>query len=417
MAFYSGTKTNQNLVFGNKGEIGNSSFTHSEISDANITTTENKILASDGAADDIFGSSVAVGNGRIVVGAAADDDNGSASGSAYIFDLDGTQLAKITASDGAGSDSFGTSVAVGNGRIVVGASGDDDNGSSSGSAYIFDLDGTQLAKITASDGALGDLFGSSVAVGNGRIVVGAYGDDDNGSDKGSAYIFDLDGTQLAKILASDGAANDNFGTSVAVGNGRIVVGALGDGSYSGSAYIFDLDGTQLAKITASDGGSSDYFGISVAIGNGRIVVGAYGDNSEQGSAYIFDLYGTQLAKITASDGAASDYFGIRVAVGSGRIVVGAYADDDNGSSSGSAYIFDLDGNLLAKITASDAAAGDIFGSSVAVGNGRIVVGATGDDDNGSDSGSAYIYNTNEYYDDYVEKIANDKIGKYTRLTG
>ena len=122
-------------------------------------------------------------------------------------------------------------------------------------------------------------------------------------------------------------------------------------------------------------------------------------------------------KITASDGANNDRFGESVAVGSGRIVVGAYEDDDNGSSSGSAYIFDLAGTQLAKITASDAAANDNFGISVAIGNGRIVVGANGDDDNGSISGSAYIYNTNEYYDDYVEKIADNRIGKYTKLTG
>jgi hypothetical protein len=367
-----------------------------------ITTTpsnETKITASDGAADDWFGRSVAVGSGRIVVGARDDDDNGSSSGSAYIYDLDGNQLAKITASDGAANDFFGSSVAVGSGRIVVGAFGDDDNGSSSGSAYIYDLDGNQLAKITASDGAGLDRFGLSVAVGSGRIVVGARDDDDNGSSSGSAYIYDLDGNQLSKITASDGAFNDFFGSSVAVGSGRIVVGAYQDddnGSDSGSAYIFDLDGNQLSKITASDGAASDYFGYSVAVGCGRIVVGAYLDDDNggaSGSAYIFDLDGNQLSKITASDGAGSDNFGWSVAVGSGRIVVGAYQDDDNGSSSGSAYIFDLDGNQLSKITASDGAASDLFGYSVAVGSGRIVVGAYQDDDNGSSSGSAYIYET------------------------
>ena len=98
-------------------------------------------------------------------------------------------------------------------------------------------------------------------------------------------------------------------------------------------------------------------------------------------------------KITASDGAASDYFGWSVAVGSGRIVVGAYGDDDNGSTSGSAYIFDLNGNQLIKITASDGAASDNFGISVAVGSGRIVVGAFYDDD----KGSAYIYETPQVY--------------------
>jgi hypothetical protein len=361
-----------------------------------IPSNENKITASDAGAGDGFGGSVAIGNGYIVVGANGDDDNGSDSGSAYIFDLDGTQLAKITASDGANDDTFGSSVAVGNGRIVVGARFDDDNGSGSGSAYIFDLDGTQLAKITASDGAANDRFSDSVAVGNGRIVVGAQY---NNSSRGSAYIFDLDGTQLAKITASDGVTGDNFGNSVAIGNGRIVVGAVSDDTLRGSAYIFDLNGTQLAKITASDGASYDVFGGTVAVGNGRIVVGAFqdGDNgSSSGSAYIFDLDGTQLAKITASDGASYDRFGESVAVGNGRIVVGTLYDNDNGTSSGSAYIFDLDGTQLAKITASDAAGNDNFGKSVAIGNGRIVVGAWGN----VVGGSAYIYETPRVYTPY-----------------
>jgi len=364
-----------------------------------VPSNETKITASDGASGDQFGYSVAVGSGRICVGAYGDDDAGSDSGSAYIFDLDGTELTKITASDATIVDYFGWSVAVGSGRIVVGADSDDDAGSGSGSAYIFDLDGNELTKITASDGATFDHFGFSVAVGSGRIVVGAYQDDDTETDSGSAYIFDLDGNELTKITASDGVANDEFGFSVAVGSGRIVVGAHRDddaGSDSGSAYIYDLDGNELAKITASDGATFDSFGRSVAVGSGRIVVGAWRDDDagfDSGSAYIFDLDGTELTKITASDGAGNDRFGESVAIGSGRIVVGAFQDDDNGSSSGSAYIFDLDGNELTKITASDAAGGDNFGDSVAVGSGRIVVGAYGDDDAGSDYGSAYIWET------------------------
>jgi len=366
-----------------------------------LPSNETKITASDGAADDSFGGSVAVGCGRIVVGAYQDDDNGSASGSAYIFDLDGNQLTKITASDGVLNDFFGESVAIGSGRIVVGAYGDDDNGSQSGSAYIFDLDGTQLAKITASDGDTQDRFGGSVAVGCGRIVVGAEQNSDNGSYTGSAYIFDLDGTQLAKIMPSDAAGGKLFGRSVAVGSGRIVVGAFGDST----AYIFDLDGTQLAKITASDGPTNNFFGNSVAVGNGRIVVGADDDDdngSNSGAAYIFDINGTQLAKITASDGADGDRFGEAVAVGNGRIVVGAWADDDNASASGSAYVFDLDGNQLAKITASDGDVADLFSkSAVAIGNGRIVVGAYQDDVGANENqGSAYIYETPRVYTPY-----------------
>ena len=387
----------------NKADVGALPAMYGTGDNTTAPSNETKITASDGAADDQFGqstASIAVGSGRIVVGVYLDDDNGTTSGSAYIYDLDGTQLAKIKPSDGATDDYFGFSVAVGSGRIVAGSFFDDDNGSNSGSAYIFDLNGTQLAKIKPSDGATDDYFGRSVAVGSGRIVVGAWGDDDNGSSSGSAYIFDLDGNQLTKIKSSDGASFDLFSySSISVGSGRIVVGAHQDddnGSQSGSAYIFDLDGTQLAKIKPSDGAGGDRFGFSVAVGSGRICVGAYLDDdngSASGSAYIFDLDGTQLAKITASDGASSDYFGRSVAVGSGRIVIGAYGDDDTISGSGSAYVFDLDGNQLDKITASDPGFSDSFGRSVAVGSGRIVVGAPGDDDNGSNSGSAYIYDT------------------------
>ena len=153
------------------------------------------------------------------------------------------------------------------------------------------------------------------------------------------------------------------------------------------------------KITASDGSSEDYFGYSVAVGSGRIVVGAYGralTDEFEGVIYIFDLDGNQLGPyITSNDIDDNGEFGYYVAVGSGRIVAGSPSDDDNGSSSGSAYIFDLDGNQLAKITAADGAASDRFGEAIAIGSGRIVVGANRDDDNGSDSGSAYIYTTPE----------------------
>jgi len=381
-----------------------------------VGISETKILASDGAAGERFGFSVAVGSGRVVVGAYLDGDNGSNSGSAYIFDLDGNEITKILASDGAAGDFFGNSVAVGSGRIVVGAPFNDDNGSSSGSAYIFDLDGNKPVflpgKILASDGAADDWFGMSVAVGSGRIVVGAPNDNPGGTRSGSAYIFDLDGNQLAKITASDGADLDGFGRDVAVANGRIVVGASGNddnGDRSGSAYIFDLDGNEITKILASDGAPVDFFGRSVAVGSGRIVVGAPGDGDnsdngdESGSAYIFDLDGNEITKILASDPGSFDEFGRDVAVGGGRIVVGAYLDDDNGDRSGSAYIFDLDGNQLAKITASDAADFDQFGFKVAVGSGRIVVGAPFNDDNGTDSGSAYVFTTDETYDTYIER--------------
>jgi Tol biopolymer transport system component len=331
-------------------------------------TNEVKITASDGASNDLFGYSVAVGDNKIAVGAYEDDDNGSRSGSIYVYDLDGTNEVKITASDGAGGDYFGGSVAIGNNKIAVGAYGDN---ITRGSVYVYDLDGTNEVKITASDVYFYDRFGWSVAVGNNKIVVGTRLDDDNGTDSGSVYVYDLDGTNEVKITASDGAANDYFGHSVAVGNNKIAVGAYRDDGYSGSVYVYDLDGTNEVKITASDGAAYDEFGYSVAVGDNKIVVGAVGDNdngSTSGSVYVYDLDGTNEVKITASDGASGDNFGWSVAVGDNKIVVGAYGDDGDWIASGSVYVYDLDGTNEVKITASDGASNDLFGWSVAVGN-------------------------------------------------
>ena len=410
------------LYIGTSFVTNSDGLTHKSFASVGINTNfefVGIITASDAAAGDNFGYSVAVGSGRIVVGAYKNDiGSNSNQGSAYIYDLNGNEVGIITASDGAAGDYFGASVAVGSGRIVVGAP---ERNLSRGGAYIYDLDGNEVDIITASDAAAYDRFGESVAVGSGRIVVGAYADNVGiKTDQGSAYIFDLNGNQLGTITASDGAAYDYFGRSVAVGSGRIVVGASGDdigsNSNQGSAYIYDLNGNEVGIITASDGAAGDIFGYSVAVGSGRIVVGAsghnVGSNSNQGAAYIFDLNGNQLGIITASNGTANAYFGNSVAVGSGKIVVGAYHDNEVAADAGSAHIFDLNGNQLGIITAFDGGVFDWFGYSVAVGSGRIFVGANahrGANDNNTDQGSAYMWKTknetltlSDYYDEIVD---------------
>ena len=112
------------------------------------------------------------------------------------------------------NDQFGGSIAIDNGVVAVGAHWDDDNGNASGSAYLFDATtGQQLHKLLPSDGAAGDCFGFSIAIANGVVAVGALDDDDNGTASGSAYLFDATtGQQLYKLLPSDGAAGDMFGS-------------------------------------------------------------------------------------------------------------------------------------------------------------------------------------------------------------
>ena len=369
---------------------------------------ENKITASDAAAIDHFGISVSVDQERFVIGAYGDDDNGSFSGSAYIYDYSNCPpTTKIIASDGTIDDEFGRSVSNDQDRIVVGAHTDDDNGSNSGSVYVYEHNGNtwQELKITASDGAPGALFGWAVSNDQDRIVVGAPLDNDNGSGSGSAYVYDWNGSVWleTKITASDGTVNDNFGISVSIDQDRIVIGAYGDddnGSSSGSIYLYDWNGSTWVetKITASDGTFFDLFGWTVSNDQDRIVVGAYEDDdngTNSGSTYIYEWDGSTWAetKITASDGSNLDQFGYSVSYDQNRIVVGARFDDDNGSSSGSVYVYEWDGSTWVgtKITGSDGAASDFFGDHVKMSQDRIVVGARQDDDNGTNSGSVYVY--------------------------
>jgi hypothetical protein len=273
---------------------------------------------------------------------------------------------------------FGHSVGISNDAAIVGSVRD---GDSSGSAYLFDVaTGTQLAKLTASDSAANDEFGWSVGISGDTAIIGAPSDDDFGNSSGSAYLFDVTaGAQLAKLTASDGAAHDNFGWSVGISGNTAIVGAPFDrdnGEQAGSAYLFDITtGAELAKLTPSDGAALDIFGWSVGISGDTAIVGAaYGDgeHSRSGSAYLFDVRsGTQLVKLTASDGASGDGFGQTVDISGNRAIVGAPAA--NGES-GSAYLFDVTtGTPLAKLLPNGPMRG--FGESVGISGDTATVGA------------------------------------------
>jgi hypothetical protein len=381
-----------------------------------VYATEFKLTPSDGEANDEFGYSVAIAGEYALVGAHYDIDDGKASGSAYIFKWNGiswNEQTKLTASDAAAYDAFGHSVAIAGEYALVGAPIDDDHGTNSGSAYIFKRDGgswNEQAKLTASDGATEDYFGSSVAIAGDYAIVGAHGNDDNGTDSGSAYIFKLDGSswnEQTKLTASDAADYDHFGLSVAIDGEYAFVGAPYDndnGYDSGSTYIFKRDGSswnKQAKLTASDGETDDRFGESVAIAGEYALISACADDdhgTNSGSAYILKRDGSswnEQAKLTASDAAAYDWFGTSVAIAGDYALVGAPYGGDDGIDSGSAYIFKRDGtswNQQAELTASDGAAHDRFGESVAIAGDYVLVGAPTDSFfSDPDSGSAYIY--------------------------
>ncbi len=347
--------------------------------------------------------------------------------------------------NGSGSlDKFGEAVAISGDFAIVGASGDNGNSESSGSAYILSYNGsswTQTQKLIASDSASLSKFGQSVAISGDYAIVGAYGDNGKGASSGAAYIFQYNGTswlEMQKLSATDETSWNKFGQSVAISGDTAIIGAHGDndkGESAGAAYVFLFNGTtwnQSQKLTAFDSTAWDQFGQSVAISDNYAVIGAYGDNDNgpiSGSAYIFYFDGEtwlQYQKLIANDGAPWDNFGYAVSISANAIIVGAYKDDDKGKSSGSAYVFYNDGSnwvFEQKLTASDGMASDFFGSSVSIYGDYSIIGAYGDDDSGISSGSAYIF----YFDGnswgQIKKLyasdasASDYFGKSVSIFG
>jgi hypothetical protein len=376
-------------------------------------TTE--LLAADGAAGDYLGASVCLRGDVAVVGAYFDDDNGIDSGSACVFRWNGStweQEDKLVAPDGSVGDCFGWAVSVSGTVAVAGSPHDDDNGIDSGSAYVFRWNGStweEEAKLVASDGGAGDEFGYAVALVADAVVVGACFDDGVGADVGSAYVYRQNGSswdEEAKLVASEPDPGDEFGCSVSLSGDVAVVGSHHDGADSvdcGSAYVFRRNGDswiEETRLLASDGATADDFGCAVSVDGNVAVVGAVGDTDvviRAGSAYVYRWSGAswlEEAKLLASDGATGDEFGFSVSVNGDVAVVGARGDDDNGGTSGSAYVYRRDGSSWgqeAKLIASDGAPSDEFGRAVSVTGDTAVVGARSHDEGGANSGAAYVY--------------------------
>ncbi len=283
-----------------------------------------------------------------------------------------TQQSKIHAEgDAAVSDEFGRSVSLYGDTALIGAKIDD---SVISIVYVFtrpNADGTftEQDTLNATDAKKNDNFGISVSLYGDTALIGTNFDDDVGSNSGSVYVFtrpSSDGTftQRYKLHAHDKMPNDHFGRSVSLYGDTALIGATGDddeGSNSGSVYVFTRsspDGTfekyeEQPKLNAgSDAGAADYFGSSVSLHGDTALIGAIGvdddvrDLNNVGSVYVFTRSSTdggtftQQSKLHARDAAATDYFGRSVSLHGDTALIGAELDDDNDqSNSGSVYVF------------------------------------------------------------------------------
>jgi hypothetical protein len=400
-----------------------------------------------------FGTSVAVWGDTAVVGDPLNDLDGNNAGAAWVFVRSGTiwiEQTRLIPSGASPNDKFGTSVDIYDDYIVVGSPyAPGAGGVGSGSAFVFRRDGSNWIEETELVGAAtvlgdpwdgpsyGDRFGHSVAINgdipadatNGEIwhniIVGSPGDNHSQSlSAGSAYGFQLnaDGSAwipMGKLYSNSPNLYEAFGASVDLDGDHMIIGVTKDGaSDSGAAFIWvrrGIDGNwnMEARLTAGDPQVNDYLGTSVAVhaagGIATFVVGATGVDdlgSGSGAAYVFRGSAStfpQLLKLVASDGAASDRFGSSVAVNNDLMLIGA--PNVGAMNDGAVYVISRQGYTWAeshRLNASDdTGLGELFGTSVAVTGGLGLVGTT--EAHGSVSYGGAVYE----FDDLMENIFID----------
>lgn len=389
---------------------------------SNTVSENTAVVASDGAASDNFGICVSVSGDRAVIGASQHTIGANThQGKAYVYHRSVTDWSEedtLTATNGAANDYFGRSVSISGEYVIVGANGHTIGGNySQGAAYIFHHTGgsnwVEEDTLIASDGTASDNFGVSVSISGDYAVVGAFlhsvGSNIN---QGKAYVFHRSGTTWTEedtLVASDGDAEDRFGSSVAISGEYIIVGAFRHdlGAYSdvGKAYIYHRSGSswsEVGSLLPSYVGPNIWFGYDVMINENYAVVGSPhenpGGNGNQGRAYVFHHSGGSWTpqELVSSDGTAGDDFGTNVAISGDYVVVGADQDDVGGNNAqGSAYIFHRIGNTWieeAILHSSDGEAGDLFGINVAMSGDYVIIGAAHHNVAGNtDQGKAYFF--------------------------
>ncbi len=376
-----------------------------------VAQCQDKLLAGSATPQDQFGLAVAQSSRYAVVGALFE----AGSGAAYVYEPAGggwRQSGRLQASAPTGTDQFGSTVAVSGNTVVVGASFSDVAPLQfTGSAHVFEPDGSgwlETQTLHASDLESGDQFGISVSVDGNWLAVGAPFKEIPGvASAGAVYLFERQaGTwvEVDRVNASDAATGDSFGLSVSLSGDSLFVGAPFDddgGTSSGSTYLFQFDGiswNETQKLTASSPDPSDEFGRQVAVSGDIAIIGARNDDDggvDTGAAYAYERTGSSWVfaqKLKSSLPLPNDRFGTCVGAGDGMLAAGSPFANGVGVDRGCAHLFRTNGGGWVEfktVHANDATNSDRFGMAVAVGGGRLLIGAPQNDEAGSNSGAAY----------------------------
>jgi hypothetical protein len=361
-----------------------------------VTTAQAKLVADDAAADEYFGHAVAVSGNRVVVGARFEDrPNLTDAGAAYVFVHNGNsweQEAKLVASDAATADRFGSAVAIDGDTIVVGAT-DDDDPDQSGSAYVFVRSSvwSEQAKLRADAPSPSGQFGVAVAVQGDRAAVGAYTGQpvpSDGTFPGYAYVYTRSGTtwSFETRLSSGTPTITHIGESVALDGDWIAVGA----PYSapgGSVHLFELVGaswTRGDELVPQTIGANENFGASVALDGSLLLVGAPGEGGAPGRAFAFEnVEGSWGGEDLIANTTDSSGFGRSVALDGETAVIGGFNPGDALVIQRESGNWDLGSSLELPDVA--------LPFSVALDDGVIVVGVPADTDEGLNAGAAHVF--------------------------
>jgi hypothetical protein len=406
-------------------EFGSSfSLTDTHLAAAAPRNNEVQIYALDGRAGNQLGASVCIEGFTIVVGATKADGLAANSGAAYVFSKQPGNLEpwglqrKIMANDGAGDDLFGFSASLSGDIVMIGAPEDDDRGASSGAAYAFDRyaggisNWGQVQKFSPADTMAGDFFGYSVGIWGNRVVVGAPYHDAFGLDEGTAYLYEsgIFKTKFDGFIAGPG---DKLGFSVGIHEDLVIVGAPYNDfnagvSNAGTAIVFKYDFStgnwpEFSTLFHASPGTDDKFGWSVFTYGGHAMVGApfrdEGGVADSGAAYLFlsvDPLTSPVDKVLVPhDPEVGNRFGSAVALRGVRAVVGSPGSGIAPSEyPGAVYVFDQhlgDWGQGMKRIPLDGQPRDLFGYALAVDVDTVVVGAPWHDGPLVDSGAAYLY--------------------------
>ncbi len=229
---------------------------------------------------------------------------------------------------------FSNALAVGDGEVLVGEPG---NNMIPGMVYVFRPNSsgtwTEVAAIRASDGEAGDRFGSSVAISGGLMIVGSIRPD---SSRGAAFIFQKSASgawvEVTRLAADDGAANDRFGSAVAIDGDLVLVGAPARNDTTGAVYAFRRDDrgrwVQSAVLVGSDMSAGGRLGTSLALDGTRALIGAPRQDRSKGEVYVFEydaasMAWSETAKLQAGAIEKNNRFGSSIASHGDWVLIGA----------------------------------------------------------------------------------------------